>query len=61
MRTLRKERGLSQREFATISGISFATIGEIELGKRDVRLTTLHSLATALDVSVSKLLEGVYE
>ncbi|MEU1152653.1 helix-turn-helix transcriptional regulator [Streptomyces sp. NPDC005918] len=58
LRDLRKRRGLSQRELATASGVSLSTISKLEQGATtgDVRLETVHHLATALRVTTTRLL-----
>jgi transcriptional regulator with XRE-family HTH domain len=54
----RKNRGLSQRDLAEKSGVSPATIYELETGRRPApRPSTLRKLADALYVDVSALLE----
>ena len=53
--TLRKERGMNQEEFAEVSGKMINTISNIERGLSDPKVTTLLSLAQALDVSVDSL------
>ena|SRR5215210_2064678 len=55
----RKNRGLSQRALARESGVSPATIYELETGRRpDPRPSTLRKLAIVLEVEVSDLLEA---
>jgi DNA-binding XRE family transcriptional regulator len=49
---LRIERGLSQSELAKLSGTNQAGISGLESGKRDVRLSTLTRVATALGYRV---------
>ena len=54
----RKNRGLSQRDLAEKSGVSPATVYELETGRRPTpRPATLRKLANALYVDVSALLE----
>lgn len=54
----RKNRGLSQRGLAKKSGVSPATVYELEAGRRpDPRPSTLRKLADVLDVEVNDLLE----
>jgi predicted RNase H-like HicB family nuclease/DNA-binding Xre family transcriptional regulator len=55
---LRRSRGLSQRALAVSSGVSPATIYELETGRRpQPRPSTLRKLADALGVEVAELLE----
>ena len=52
VRRIRKERGLTQRGLAGLSGVDQATISMAESGKRRPHLETLDSLADALGVEV---------
>ena len=52
---LRKKKGMSQDDFAEVSGKMVNTISKIERGITDLRVSTLISIADALDVSVSDL------
>lgn len=54
---LRKLRGFSQRALAKESGVSPATIYELENGRREPNPSTLRKLASALEVEVADLLE----
>ncbi|WP_255954658.1 helix-turn-helix domain-containing protein [Streptomyces odontomachi] len=57
VRELRKRRGLTQRELASASAVSLATIRKLEQGTGgEPRLETLRALAIALQVSTSTLL-----
>ena len=51
----RKGLGFSLRGLAERSGVDFTTIDRIERGERDPRLSTLYSLANALDIQVQDL------
>ena len=53
--TLRKQRGMNQEEFAEVSGKMINTISNIERGLSDPKVTTLLSIAQALNVSVDML------
>jgi transcriptional regulator with XRE-family HTH domain len=57
LRRLRRERAITQEELAARSGISHVMIARTEQGKRFPRLPVLTKLATALDVSLSELLD----
>ena len=61
LRTLRKERGLSLRALAELSGLSPNTISLIERGVTSPSVSTLHRLATALAVPITALLEASVE
>ena len=56
VRSLRKEKDLSQANLAKAAGISVTTLNEFESkGHRDIRVSTLVSIAETLDVSVIDL------
>lgn len=52
---LRKEKKLSQEEFADISGKMINTLSNIERGLSDPKVSTLEAIAQALGTSVSIL------
>jgi transcriptional regulator with XRE-family HTH domain len=56
---LRQERGLTQDQLATNTGLAVDTIGAIEQGRRWARLTTLHRLAKGLGISTDELFKGL--
>jgi len=57
LRAVRKRRGLSQRELAKISGVSFSLISKLEQGVVEgTRLETVRKLAVAMRVSTTDLL-----
>jgi transcriptional regulator with XRE-family HTH domain len=55
LKKTRLDRGYSQRALAKRSGVSPATIYELEAGRRSANPSTLRKLADALDVSVGDL------
>ena len=57
IRTLRKERGLSQEQLADLSGLDRTYISGIERGIRNVALRNIEALAQALEVSISELFQ----
>lgn len=61
VRALRNEMSprLSQESLAEIAGLHRTEIGKIEQGQVDPRLTTLHLVADALDVTLDDLLKGL--
>jgi transcriptional regulator with XRE-family HTH domain len=61
LRAVRKERGLSLRALAELSGLSPNTISLVERGVTSPSVSTLHRLATALAVPITALLEGSTE
>ena len=59
IKTLRKERGLSQEDLAELSGLDRTYISGIERGLRNVALRNIETLAQALEVSISDLFEDI--
>lgn len=58
LRTVRKRRGLNQRELSAASGVSVSLIRQLEQGTVEgTRMETAHKLAIALRVDTSSLLE----
>ncbi len=53
---LRKKRGLSQEEFAKKINVSPSTVAMWEVGKREVKSSTLSELADFFNVSTDYLL-----
>jgi transcriptional regulator with XRE-family HTH domain len=53
LRTIRDERGFSQRELAQLAGISTNAISLIERDENSPSVSTLQNLATALNVKMS--------
>lgn len=58
LKKLRMERGLTQREFATKTGINYVQYNRYEKGDRKPSADVLPKIADALGVSVDYLLEG---
>ena len=57
IRTLRRERGLTQEALAELSGLDRTYISGIERGIRNVALRNIEALAQALNISMSELFE----
>ena len=57
VRSLRIERGLSQERLAHEVGVHRAVIGFIERGERDIGISHLWPLASALQLQVPDLFE----
>lgn len=58
---LRKERNISQEQFAFDSGIARKYMSEIENGKRNISLDVIERLAQAFRMRPSELFEYVEE
>jgi transcriptional regulator with XRE-family HTH domain len=58
LRQLRRERALSQRDLARITGIAFDTISRLETGKQQAQHRTIRKLAEALGVEPKELMKG---
>jgi transcriptional regulator with XRE-family HTH domain len=58
LRELRVERALSLRALGERSGVTFATINNLENGNRPARLATIRKLAEALGVEPKELMKG---
>lgn len=53
----RELKGMTRKELATILGVSPATITRYEKGEREPNLETIKKIASALDVSLTSLLD----
>ncbi|WP_245642565.1 helix-turn-helix domain-containing protein [Nonomuraea candida] len=59
LQSIRKRRGLNQRELAERSGVALSLVRKVEQGERDsVRIETLRKWAEALGVTTTSLLEA---
>ena len=58
LRTLRVEKALSLRALGERSGVTFATINNLENGNRPARLATIRKLAETLGVEPKELMKG---
>ena len=61
IRILRKRRKMSQTDLGEAIGITFQQIQKYENGKNRVGASRLHLVATALDVPIAELFDGVAE
>jgi transcriptional regulator with XRE-family HTH domain len=55
VRRIRQKKGLTQEQFAEVSGFSQQYISSLERGRRNPTVVTLYELATALGVSHMEL------
>jgi transcriptional regulator with XRE-family HTH domain len=60
VRAARKAKGWTQEDLAHESGLATVQVSRIERGVREIRLTTLLRLVTALETSPGKLMRGLY-
>lgn len=56
VRHFRQKRGLTQEQFADISGFSQQYISDLERGLRNPTVVTIFELASALDISHMELM-----
>jgi HTH-type transcriptional regulator, competence development regulator len=57
LRRARRERALSQQDLVRMTGVSQATLSDLEQGKREARASTLRKLAEALGVEPKELMK----
>lgn len=57
LRRLRRERGVTQEDFATDSGFDRGYVSGVERGVRNPSATVLARLASSLDVDVIELVD----
>lgn len=55
VRRFRQERGLTQEQFAELSGFSQQYISDLERGQRNPTVVSLYELAVALSVTPAEL------
>lgn len=59
LKAIRKKRKISQKSLAQSSGVSYSMVSKLESGEqRNPSLDTLDKIATALNVTVSQLMDG---
>lgn len=59
IRRLREQRGWSQETFAHESGFARSFISGLELGKKDIRLSTILKLSRIFGLSISQLFKNL--
>lgn len=57
IKRLRTEKGISQISFSEMIGIENSNLSRIESGRTNPTYTTLNKIATALEISLSTLVE----
>ena len=57
LRALREERGLTQKEAATLANVNPDTLSDLESGKRDPYMPTVTKIARAYGVPFEELVE----
>jgi transcriptional regulator with XRE-family HTH domain len=58
LRRLRKEREISQEDFATDSGFDRGYISGVERGVRNPSVLVLERIATALEIDIAELFDA---
>ena len=61
VKRVRQKKGLTQEQFAEVSGFSQQYISSLERGRRNPTVVTLYELATALGVSHIELVRASKE
>jgi XRE family transcriptional regulator, regulator of sulfur utilization len=56
---IRKERGLTQDQFAELTGLNRTHLYRLETGKQSMTLKTLKLVADALGVRITRLVRGL--
>lgn len=56
IKKIRKEKGISQEELAHLASLHRTYIGAIERGEKNITLSTLESVASALNTDAKTLL-----
>lgn len=57
LRRVRRERGISQEDFAEMAGVHRNYVGRVERGEIDPSLSSLRGLARAAKMPLSRLIE----
>ena len=61
IRKLRTEKGFSQEKFALHIGMDRTYYASVEAGKRNISIINIQKIANGLDISLSKMFEGIEE
>ncbi len=57
IKTLRLEKGLTQEQFASKSGLHKNYIGMVERGERNPSLINIEAISNGLEISISELMK----
>ena len=57
IRRIRLSKGISQEKLALLAEVDRSYVGRVERGDNNVAVLTLARLASALDISISKLIK----
>lgn len=55
VRSMRKQKGLSQEALAALAGIDRSYMGHIERGEKNITLTKIYQISNALKVDIRSL------
>lgn len=55
IRSLRKEKGLTQENLGELADLHYSYIGGIERGERNISLSNIYKVCQALDLSISEV------
>lgn len=58
LRQIRKDKGLSQEELASICGLDRSYIGGVERGERNISLINIYKISRALGVKAGEFLDA---
>ena len=61
IRKLRTEKGFRQEKFALHIGMDRTYYASVEAGKRNISIINIQKIANGLDISLSKMFEGIEE
>ncbi|MEO0884093.1 MAG: helix-turn-helix transcriptional regulator [Pseudomonadota bacterium] len=59
VREQRRQRGWSQEELADRADLHRTFVSSVERGTKNVTINSIHTLAKAMDLTVSELLDGL--
>ncbi len=57
LRSIRNAKGLSMEKLAQMAGLEYSQISDIELGKINTTISTVHLLAKTLDIATKDLFD----